>query len=96
MTGLRHRLGPIELMPGVTRLNAITKLYASFVTVACLTGMSLLQGYILTVHLELPRGIQGTVSGDLSFWTEIVMVLMFIPFGILADRVGRRPMRSEM
>lgn len=86
-----ERLGPIQLAPGITRVNAITKLYASFVTIACLTGMSLLQGYILTEHLELPRRIQGTVSGDLSFWTEVVMILLFVPFGILADRIGRRP-----
>ena len=72
MAEVNQKLGPIELMPGVTRLNAITKLYASFVTVACLTGMSLLQGYILTVHLELPRRIQGTPeichSGPKSSW----------------------------
>lgn len=86
-----QRLGPIELMPGVTRFNAVTKFYASFVTIACLTGMSLLQGYILTEHLELPRDVQGKVSGDLSLLTEIVTIMMLIPFGILADRIGRRP-----
>jgi MFS family permease len=90
-TAAGERLGPIELVPGVTRLNAITKLFASFVAIASLTGMSLLQGYILTEHLGLPRRIQGTVSGDLSFWTEIVMLVGFVPFGILADRIGRRP-----
>ncbi|MEE4186269.1 MAG: MFS transporter [Gammaproteobacteria bacterium] len=85
------RLGPIELMPGVTRVNAITKLFASSTTIAALTGMAILQGYILTEHLEIPRRAQGTISGDLSFWTEIVMLLVFVPCGILADRYGRRP-----
>jgi len=85
------RLGPIELMPGISRANAATKLYASWVTIAALTGMSLLQGYILTEHLDIPRSEQGTLSGDLSFWTEIVMLLCFMPFGVLADRIGRRP-----
>ena len=85
------RLGPVELQPGVTRGHAVTKLYASGVTIAALTGMSLLQGYILTEHLDIPRRAQGTVSGDLSFWTEIVMLMFFIPFGVLADRIGRRP-----
>jgi len=86
-----QRLGPVELMPGVTRGHAITKLYASGITIAALTGMSLLQGYILQEHLGVPRSEQGTLSGNLSFWTEIVMLLFFIPFGILADRIGRRP-----
>ncbi len=86
-----QHLGPVELMPGISRGNAITKLYASGITIAALTGMALLQGYILTEHLEIPRRAQGTVSGDLSFWTEIVMLMFFIPFGVLADRIGRRP-----
>jgi MFS family permease len=86
-----QRLGPVELMPGISRGNAITKLYASGITIAALTGMSLLQGYILTEHLDIPRQVQGTLSGDLSFWTEIVMLVFFVPFGVLADRIGRRP-----
>jgi len=85
------RLGPVELMPGVTRINAITKLVASGTTIAALTGMAILQGYILTEHLEIPRRAQGTISGDLSFWTEIIMLMVFVPCGILADRYGRRP-----
>jgi MFS family permease len=86
-----QKLGPVELMPGISRANAITKLYISGVSVAALTGMSILQPYILTEHLDIPRRVQGTLSGDLSFWTEIVMLLLFMPFGILADRIGRRP-----
>lgn len=86
-----NRLGPVELMPGISRLNAITKLYASGVTIAALTGMALLQGYILTEHLNIPRQNQGTISGDLSFWTEVVMLICLIPCGVLADRIGRRP-----
>ncbi|MBT8422782.1 MAG: MFS transporter [Gammaproteobacteria bacterium] len=85
------KLGPVELAPGVTRLNAATKLYASGVTIAALTGMSILQGFILTEHLDVPRRAQGTLSGDLSFWTEIVMLVALLPAGILADRIGRRP-----
>ncbi len=85
-------LGPVELAPGITRMNAVTKLYASFITVAMLTGMNFLQGYVLTEHLGVPRGQQGTLSGDLSLWTEIVAILLYNPVGILADRVGRRPL----
>jgi len=85
------KLGPVELLPGVTRINAATKLYASGITIAALTGMSILQGFILTEHLDVPRRAQGTLSGDLSFITEIVMLLALFPVGIIADRVGRRP-----
>ena len=84
-------LGPVKLAPGITRMNAVTKLYASFITIAMLTGMNFLQGYVLTEHLGIPRGQQGTLSGNLSLWTEIVAILLYNPVGILADRIGRRP-----
>ena len=86
-----QRLGPILLESDVTITNAVTKLYAAFITVAMLSGMGFLQGYILTEHLNIPRGQQGTVAGDLLFWTEILSLLLFTPFGVLADRIGRRP-----
>ena len=69
-----NRLGPVELMPGVSRLNAVTKLYASGVTIAALTGMSLLQGYILTEHLEVPRRVQGTDTPDVGIPAAAIMI----------------------
>jgi MFS family permease len=87
-----ERLGPIWLAPGISRGNAITKLYAAFVTIGMLSGMSLLQGYILTEHLFIPRGEQGQVTGLLSVWTEIVMIVTMPMFGILGDKIGRRPL----
>ena len=83
--------GPIALAPGITRANVSAKLFTAFITIAMLSGMSFLQGYILTEHLNIPRSQQGTISGDLSFYTEIVALLLFNPFGILADRIGRKP-----
>jgi MFS family permease len=85
------RFGPIWLAPGITRVNVATKFVAAFVSIAMLSGASILQGYILTEHLNIPRGQQGTVSGEISFWVEIVAILLFVPSGALADRIGRRP-----
>jgi len=85
------RLGPIWLAPGITRGNVLTKFWTAFVTIAMLSGASLLLAYLLTEHLNIPRQQQGTVSGELSFWVEVVAILLFNPFGILADRIGRRP-----
>ena len=86
-----ERLGPINLAPGVTQTHAVTKLYAAFISIAMFTGMSFLQGYIFTEHLNIPRGQHGMVAGVMSFWTELVMIALTIPFGILSDRIGRRP-----
>ncbi len=86
-----QRFGPIYLMPGVTKINVVTKLYGTFVGVAMLSGMHILGGYVLTEHLGIPKGQQGTISGDLTVWTEIVAILLFTPVGVLSDRIGRRP-----
>lgn len=84
------RLGPIELVPGITRGNVLVKLWAAFVGIGALSGISILQSYILNVHMHVPRAEQGTLSGDLAFWTEFIGLLLFVPFGVAADRLGRR------
>jgi len=66
-------------------------MYASFICVGMLAGMNFLQSYVLTEHLRIPATEVGAVSGNLAFWTEIVVILLIVPFGILSDRIGRRP-----
>lgn len=85
------KFGPIWLAPGVTTRHVLTKFYSNFLTIGMLTGMSFLQGYVLTEHLGVPRSQQGRIVGDLQFWTEVVAIILANPFGILSDRVGRRP-----
>jgi MFS family permease len=75
----------------VTTGHVLTSFYCNFLTIGMLTGMSFLQGYVLTEHLGVPRSQQGTVVGDLQFWTEVVAIILASPFGILSDRIGRRP-----
>lgn len=90
-TAKANRVGPIYMMPGVSRVNIYSTFYAGFITISMLTGINFLQGYILTEHLNIPRAQQGTISGDLAFWTELITIALFIPFGALSDRIGRRP-----
>ncbi len=59
-------LGPIQLAPGVQPRHVLAKLFVAFVAIAMLSGVSLLNAYLLTEHLHLPRGQQGAVTGDLS------------------------------
>ncbi len=86
-----QKFGPIWLAPGVTRTNLATKFYASMICIAMLSAMTFLQPYILAEHLQVPREVQGTVSGNLQFWNQLVAILLLSPFGILCDRIGRRP-----
>jgi MFS family permease len=86
-----QHLGPIALAPGYTRLNAITYLYAAFITVGMFAFISFIQAYLLNVNLRLPPEVQGRTVGTLGIANEIVALLLVAPFGALADKVGRRP-----
>jgi len=41
--------------------------------------------------LAIPRSGQGTISGNLAFTQEIIAILLVALFGMLSDRIGRRP-----
>ena len=85
------KIGPIELAASVMPRHAWTFLFASFFSIGMVTFVSIGQAYILNEHLGIPVSEQGTISGDLVFWTEIVTLLLFGPTGAIMDRIGRRP-----
>jgi MFS family permease len=96
MTGMKMseitvKVGPVQLMPGIRKFNFWTFMYASFICIAMLAGMNFLQIYLLEVNLSIPRSEQGFITGILATYTEVVAILLIIPFGILSDRIGRRP-----
>ena len=88
---MNEKLGPIELAAGISRFNAVTYFYACFICIGVLAGMNFIQGYILTEMLAIPRSGQGTISGNLAFTQEIIAILLVALFGMLSDRIGRRP-----
>ena len=85
------RIGPVRLAPGITRINFWAYMYASFITIGILAGMNFLQPYVLTETLNIPASEQGTISGNLGTWQEIIILLLINPCGWIADRIGRRP-----
>jgi MFS family permease len=89
-TGKENRFGIFWLQPGVTRGNMFTLLMGAYTTIGLLTFIALSTPYVLTVYLQIPQAEQGTVSGDLHLFQEVVALLLFAPIGIMADRVGRR------
>jgi len=84
------KFGPIWLSPGISIGNMWTLLYAAFFTIGLLTFVGIGTPYVLNAVLQIPPEEQGSVSGNLVFWTEIVSILMFGPVGILVDRFGRK------
>lgn len=85
-----HRIGPIHLAPTVLPRHGWTFLVAAFFSIGLMIFISIGQTYILNEHLGVPESSQGTISGHLVFLTEIVTLLLFLPAGVLMDRVGRR------
>ncbi|NTV97757.1 MAG: MFS transporter [Chlorobiaceae bacterium] len=86
-----NKIGPLQLAPSVLPGHAWTFFFASFVSIGLLTFVSIGQAYILNENLKIPTSQQGTISGNLVFWTEIVTLILFIPAGVLIDRIGRKP-----
>ena len=85
------KIGPIKLAEGISRFNAVTYLYACIICIGILAGLNFIQPYILSVVLDIPRSEQGTISGSLAFMQEIIAILSVSFFGVLSDRIGRRP-----
>jgi len=85
------RLGPIELQPGVSRLNATTFLIAAFMSIGIITFTSAMQPYLLTENLRIPASEQGAATGLLVFVFEATVMLFVVLYGALADKIGRRP-----
>jgi len=85
-----HTLGPIRLAPGVERRHVLAYLFAAFVSICLFTYLATLTPYVLEVHLKVPAGEQGSLSGALQFWQEIVLLGFIGWWGAASDRVGRR------
>ena len=85
-----HKIGPVVLAPSVLPRHGLTFLFAAFASIGLITFVSIGQAYILNVQLKIPPSQQGTISGNLVFWTEIVTLLFFVPAGVLMDRAGRK------
>jgi MFS family permease len=85
-----HRLGPIALAGDVLPRQAWAFLVVAFLSVGLMIFISVGQTYVLNVNLGIPDTEQGGITGRLIAWTEAVALLLFIPAGILIDRISRR------
>lgn len=85
------KVGPVWIEPGFSRLNVYTLLYASFFTIASSVFLSFTQPYLLNTVLNIPIESQGGLSGRLVLFQELVVIALIGPLGILADKIGRRP-----
>ncbi|MEC9374982.1 MAG: MFS transporter [Pseudomonadota bacterium] len=88
------KLGPIHLAPGITPLNCATLLYASFFSMLALTFLNFFQPFLLTEFFGIPEDEQGRLTGMLSFWQEILVIILSSWLGVMTDRWGRQRMMT--
>jgi MFS family permease len=91
VTVVTGRFGPVALAPGVTLMHVWSLMLASFVFIGFLTFVNIGQAYVLNEHLGIPPQKQGRISGSLAAWSEVVVLALIGGYGVVADRIGRRP-----
>jgi MFS family permease len=85
------RWGPIALAPGISRINAATFMFASFITIGFMIFINIGNTYVLNENLGIPRQEQGGITGIFLVINEIALLLLMPLAGIMSDRIGRRP-----
>ena len=85
------KLGPFWLMPGITKINGLTYFVSAMLAVPMMAALSFLQPMMMKL-VGVDRVIQGTLSGDLVFYQECVVLLLTPFIGALADKLDRRPL----
>jgi len=80
----------VDLVEGVTRVNFLSICYAALTTIGLLTFISYATTYVVVENLNYQRDQIGTIVGDLQVVAEIVLLLVFLPVGLIADKIGRR------
>ena len=90
--GAGARIRNIQLAAGVRVSHFWTYMYASLICIGMMTNMNFSQPYILAEHLGITDlGVAGAITGRLTGITEFIALFLIWPFGMLADRIGRRP-----
>jgi len=79
------------LNPGIGLSHFITLLYGGLVSIALIVFVNIGQPYVLLENLGIENA-EGTLTGSLAVAAEITALLTVGYFGVLADRVGRKPL----
>lgn len=85
------KLGPIWLVPGVTKTNVWSFFFAAFCSVSLVSFVSAGQPYLFQEVVKVAGEDQGRISSYLALVQEIVAILLIAPIGAIADKIGRRP-----
>jgi MFS family permease len=85
----------IDLVEGVTKTNFFSICYGALTTIGLLTFIQYATNYVLLENLKIEDKDQiGIIVGNLIVYSEIALLCVFLPIGLLADKIGRRPVYS--
>ena len=88
----------IDMVDGVTKTHFLSICYAALTTIGLLTFISFATTYVLVANLGYAKefdeagryiGQLGRAVGDLQVVSEIALLLIFLPVGLIADKIGR-------
>ncbi|MFQ5635022.1 MAG: MFS transporter [Gammaproteobacteria bacterium] len=82
----------LVLVDGVSRRNVLTLLFGSFFGIAMMSFINASQPYIFTEILHIPTSEQGRLAGDMTFYQEILIIMVIGFVGALSDKIGRKPL----
>ncbi|KAG0230393.1 major facilitator superfamily domain-containing protein [Mortierella sp. GBAus27b] len=77
----------------VSYLNFVSYLIACFAAICLVAYLSLIQPFVLNIVLGITENT-GSITGSLALYDEIIALPATLIWGILSDRVGRRPVYS--
>ncbi|MCS6843223.1 MAG: MFS transporter [Caldilineales bacterium] len=85
-----RKFGPLRMMQGVTAANLFTYYVAAVTALLLFTFLPQFQPFLLTEFLGIPESRQGAISGYLTFFGEIVILVSIGGWGTLSDKTGRK------
>ncbi|MDD9802527.1 MAG: MFS transporter [Deltaproteobacteria bacterium] len=88
---MSQRFLGIRLAPGVQPINLAAFYVAALVSILIFAFMNQAQILLLTPELGVDPEQKGSISGDLVFWGEVVVLGLVGIFGSLSDKIGRLP-----
>ncbi len=82
----------IQIEDGVSKLNVYTLLFGSFFGIAMMSFINATQPYLFEEVLKIPANEQGPLAGDMTFVSELMVIMTIGLIGALSDKIGRKPL----
>ena len=86
----QKKFGPVRLFQGVTVANMFTYYFATVTSLLLFTFLPQFQPFLLTEMVGVPETQQGVISGNLTFFGELVILVTIGGWGTVSDKIGRK------